>query len=389
MTLSRALPQLVLIVTGLSLAGCTAVSETVYRGNDPLSHLPVAHATEVATSNRVTTGGPVVGTTTVEGRVDAASPAESPAGAETLAVETVNEAVPSTRHLPGVEGSVVTRADWQADGAELQLDPLDTSFNALEPPQRDMPEESTSYTLSERLERDWSDICSDHAEFYSTRGLLGLAGGVGAAALMANTGFDEQLARDSYMDSIVLAPSDEFYEALHEPKFLGEGRYTVPVFAAAALAEPLIAELPLGAETAEWGRRSLRTLLVGAPPMLALQVLTGGGRPSETVENSEWQPLDDNNGVSGHAFMGAIPFISAAKMTDKVWLKGGLYAASTLPAISRVNDDDHYVSQVFLGWWLAYLAESAIDRTYDPDSHHHFVAYPQANGIGVGVEFTR
>jgi hypothetical protein len=42
-----------------------------------------------------------------------------------------------------------------------------------------------------------------------------------------------------------------------------------------------------------------------------------------------------------------------------------------------------------LGWWLAFLAESAIDRTYDPDAHHHFVAYQQANGIGFGVEYTR
>lgn len=87
--------------------------------------------------------------------------------------------------------------------------------------------------------------------------------------------------------------------------------------------------------------------------------------------------------------MGAIPFISATMMTENVWLKRGLCAASTLPAISRVNDDDRCVSQVFLGWWLACLAESAIDRTYDPDAHHRLAAYPQANGIGFGVEFTR
>ncbi|MEZ6069860.1 MAG: hypothetical protein R3C10_06170 [Pirellulales bacterium] len=93
--------------------------------------------------------------------------------------------------------------------------------------------------------------------------------------------------------------------------------------------------------------------------MLALQAVTGASRPGESTSESHWKPFDDNNGVSGHAFMGAIPFMSAAKMTDNIWFKGALYAASALPAMSRVSDDDHYFSQAFLGWWMAYMAASA------------------------------
>ena len=121
--------------------------------------------------------------------------------------------------------------------------------------------------------------------------------------------------------------------------------------------------------------------------MLSLQVLTGGSRPGETTATSYWKPFDDNNGASGHAFIGAIPFISAAKMSDNIWLKGGLYAASTLPALSRVNDDDHYFSQIFLGWWVAYLAGSAVDRTDDAHRNHRFLVYPVGDGIGAGVEY--
>jgi hypothetical protein len=244
-------------------------------------------------------------------------------------------------------------------------------------------------TCSEMLSEQWAGILSDHREFYSPGGLTWLLGGIGAGAVIANTRIDEQLVRDTYVENIVLAPSHEFYETLHQPKFFGDGLYTIPVFAVAALAEPMIDELPLGPETAEWGQRSLRTILVGAPPLLGLQLLTGGGRPGETDESSEWQPLEDNNGVSGHAFMGAIPFISAAKMTDNLWLKGGLYAASTLPAISRINDDDHYFSQVFLGWWLAYLAESAVDRSHNPRPGYSLVAAPQPGGIQIGMEYVR
>ncbi len=93
----------------------------------------------------------------------------------------------------------------------------------------------------------------------------------------------------------------------------------------------------------------LRSILVGGPPLLVLQWATGGARPTETDESSEWRPFHDNNGVSGHSFMGAIPFLSAAKMADNIWIKGSFYAASTLPGISRVNDDAHYFSQAFLG----------------------------------------
>ncbi len=242
-------------------------------------------------------------------------------------------------------------------------------------------------TYADVLGQQCSGICSDYAEFYSPRGLTWLAAGLGAGALMANTGFDEHTLRDTYSENIIFAPSDEVYEKLHQPKFLGEGLYTIPVFAAAALAEPLIDDLPGGPAVAQWGQRSFRALAVGAPPLLALQVLTGGSRPGETMHGSHWAPLNDNNGVSGHSFMGAVPFMSAAKMTDRLWLKGGLYAASALPALSRVNDDDHYFSQAFLGWWLAYMAASAVDRSHDPDASYHFFAYPTQSGAGAGVEF--
>ena len=62
--------------------------------------------------------------------------------------------------------------------------------------------------------------------------------------------------------------------------------------------------------------------------------------------------------------------------------------SSALPAMSRVSDDDHYFSQAFLGWWMAYMAASAVDRSHHPDPHRHVMVYPQGDGVGVGVEYT-
>lgn len=244
-------------------------------------------------------------------------------------------------------------------------------------------------TFGDMLREQWAGILEDHAQFYSFEGLTWLTLGVGAGAVMANTEFDESFVRDEYKERILRAHTDEYAEAIGQPKFLGNGYYTIPVFAAAAIAGRLADEWPVGNATAEWGDRSLRTFLVGAPPMLALQVLTGGSRPGETTSTSHWKPFDDSNGVSGHSFMGAIPFVSAAKMTDNIWLKGGLYAVSVLPALSRVNDDAHYFSQAFLGWWLAYLAGSAVDRSHDPTRHHHFRVAPMGDGLGVAFDYAR
>jgi hypothetical protein len=237
------------------------------------------------------------------------------------------------------------------------------------------------------LAEQGSRILTDHKEFYSASGLLALGAGVATGALMANTPFDESVLHDAYAENVVLAPTHEFYERLHQPKILGDGRYTIPVFAVAAMTEPLLGDRSYLGTTAEWGQRSLRTMLVGGPPMLGLQYLTGGSRPGESPSQSKWDPGADNNGVSGHSFMGAIPFVSAAKMTDRRWIKAGWYVASALPALSRINDDDHYPSQAFLGWWVAYLAASAVDRSQASTPNHRVQILPQADGIGVAIEY--
>lgn len=119
--------------------------------------------------------------------------------------------------------------------------------------------------------------------------------------------------------------------------------------------------------------------------MLLAQRLTGGSRPDEKDRDSRWLPFQDNNGVSGHAFMSSLPFINAAKMTDRPLLKSVFYAGSLLGPLSRVNDDDHYPSQVALGWWMAYVAATAIDRTEMAGSNLKLYPYTAASGATGGM----
>lgn len=218
-------------------------------------------------------------------------------------------------------------------------------------------------------------IVFDHREFYSCESLTLLAGGLGVGGVMANTSIDTHL-RSQFHASF----ERPFGGTLHQAKELGNGRYTLPLFAATWVAGNVFPDSPHLVVAGEWGERSMRSFLVGAPPMLLTQRLTGGSRPGETDHASSWQPFQDNNGVSGHSFMSAIPFINAAKMTDRPLLKGTFYAGSFLGPLSRISDDAHYTSQAALGWWFAYLSATAIDRVNRPGSRLQVQPWISENG---------
>ncbi|HEY5995830.1 MAG TPA: phosphatase PAP2 family protein, partial [Candidatus Deferrimicrobiaceae bacterium] len=115
--------------------------------------------------------------------------------------------------------------------------------------------------------------------------------------------------------------------------------------------------------TEAWALKSFRATLVGAPALVFLATATGADRPTEG--NSHWKPFHNFHGVSGHAFIGGIPFITAAKMSENPYQKAVLYGLSAVTGLSRINDDQHYFSQVALGWFLAYLSCDVVGKGDD------------------------
>jgi len=214
-------------------------------------------------------------------------------------------------------------------------------------------------------------IISDYQNFYSKDNLWKLALGIGYAGVYANTSFDEEI-QDFYNEYIKSNITDDISKIV---KPFGDGRITVPIYLTAALIGELLKDTKPGATIGCWGQRCTRALIVGAPPVLTLQILLGASRPEEG-KGSRWRPFKDNNGVSGHSFVGAVPFLVAAKMTNKLLLKYPLYFASTFTGISRINDNKHYFSQAILGWWIAFLSVNSLDT-------NKVVLVPSANGIGV------
>lgn len=231
-----------------------------------------------------------------------------------------------------------------------------------------------------------SDLVRDQQNFYSRDSLLMLGVGFAAGGAIANTSLDGAIQRH-LQSSILGAESDEWYHTFHASKELGNGMYALPVFAGAWLGGELLPKSDAASTFGLWGARSLRGFAAGAPPVIGLQLLTGGSRPGESPHGSRWQTYNDNNGVSGHSFMGALPFITAAKMSDSGAEKAIWYAASLLAPLSRANDNAHYPSQVALGWWMAYLAASAVDATDHGNSRWSFSPYLTGDGTGVVGEY--
>jgi hypothetical protein len=159
----------------------------------------------------------------------------------------------------------------------------------------------------------WSDCCN----LYSPPSLVELALGIGVAGVLANSDLDYKIQYDGQHD----ARYEESDEWSSVTKTMGEGYVVLPVYLSAMVLDCVFREDFRGGDVAVWGERSLRATLVGAPLMLFLQRALGASRPDEDPTDSRWSFWADDNGVSGHAFMGAIPFLTAAKMADDPWTK--------------------------------------------------------------------
>ena len=232
------------------------------------------------------------------------------------------------------------------------------------------------------------DIWEDHGNFYSRESLLSLGAAVGVHAVLANTSLDEDF-RNYLQDHRIRDPY-----AFDFAKYLGEAWIVVPTLAAVWVVDSLIDRHGWLArhrhrDVDDWSSQSLRALIVGAPVVGGLQVLIGASRPRESSSGSKWRPFQDNNGASGHAFLGAVPLLVAAKHVDNLCLKAALVAGSVLPGYSRLHEDQHYLSQVMLGWWIAHLAVDATEVTERSELQWRLVPLRWDGVVGIGLECRR
>ncbi len=282
-------------------------------------------------------------------------------------------------HFPPPSPTAAPDRQALSDGALTATSPEagpDPTVRRLPP--CDMP-------VSQRLREEAWDLWNDYGNYYSRPVLWELAAGIGTAAVFANTPLDQEF-QDWYQNEVRSEPLDGFASFV---KPFGNGMYAVPACVGLGLIGALRDDTRWGSTLADFGGRTGRAFAVGGPPLLFMQYAAGSSRPGETSAGSHWKPLDDTHGAAGHGFIGAVPFITGANMTDDPYLKACLYFCSTLPAWSRINDDMHYLSQSALGWWIAYTACEAVNRTQRNNDRVIVTPIATPEMVGIGVMYQR
>lgn len=198
---------------------------------------------------------------------------------------------------------------------------------------------------------------NDYRRHYDTESLLDLLAPLAAAGTLANTDLDRRI-HDRWRDDVRSRFSDEAADVFQQVGDAAQNRWSMPLYSLTMIASGYSGYADEDSAPATWAERSLRANVLGAPQAWAFTYLLGSHRPEAGV--SDWDPWNDNDGVSGHSFYGAVPFLTAARMTDSTGWRYGLYALSMLPAYARLNDGNHYTSQAVMGWSIAWLATRTI-----------------------------
>jgi len=229
------------------------------------------------------------------------------------------------------------------------------------------------------ISRSYETFKMDFGNFFLDRGNLTRLGiGVAGAAVFANTGIDRYI-RNKYQNDLRGHDTDEATKI-----FNISGSEVALVIAPAYLGAYGAGKLLHNSTMSEWAINSLRATVVGGPALLLMAAATGGDRPTEG--DSKWGAFNNFHGVSGHTYFSAVPFITAAKMSDNPYQKAIFYGLSTLTGLGRINDDKHYFSQVALGWYLAYLSCAVVDKGNDQrEGRVHVQLAPVPKGIAVTV----
>jgi hypothetical protein len=236
--------------------------------------------------------------------------------------------------------------------------------------------------------------CYDFKKFYLAReNLFNLGLGLTFHAVISNTSIDQNI-RNWYQNEIRSSMLDNWSSKF---KFFGEGNFLIPMFGIAAgtyyIGQSFCNSDNIFGVAGHYSDRVLRSYLVGAPTLLLFQLALGSSRTGEKNYNSSWRSFCDDNSLSGHAFIGATPFLVAASMTNRLWLRCILFICSTFAGLSRINDDAHYLSQVMFGWYVSYLSVRAVSQSnfiFD-SKNSNIKIFPiiEPQHVGLGFIFRR
>jgi len=122
----------------------------------------------------------------------------------------------------------------------------------------------------------------------------------------------------------------------------------------------------------------------------ALKFSTGRVRPQSARDSGEWNgpSLDDVSFPSGHTSSAfAIATVLASEYKNNPWVPPVAYGLAGLTGLSRLNDNKHWASDVFLGGALGYFIAKTVLKLHSNKKGRHYTIYPRISRKEVGLDF--
>lgn len=171
-------------------------------------------------------------------------------------------------------------------------------------------------------------------------------GEIGLALLMA------WAADEGVRNFMQASRSDESDALARVGKVFGNTRHVLPVLGAGYLAGQVLDEPGLSRATLRAGE----AFLIGGAAAAVLKTVTGRPRPGVSGDPVSFQPFGGHESFpSGHATVAFAVATALAHETPDRLTDVGLYAAASLTALGRMNDDRHWFSDVVAGAVLGNL----------------------------------
>jgi membrane-associated phospholipid phosphatase len=145
------------------------------------------------------------------------------------------------------------------------------------------------------------------------------------------------------------------------------------------------------------GRLIFESLTLSGYVTSSLKVVLGRSRPYMNNGNTYFKPFSFtfpfNSLPSGHTTVAfAVASVISARI-DKWWAYTGFYSLATLPALSRIYLDQHWISDVFLGAAVGTISGLAVvnaekfRKCEKGEQISKLTIYPSLNGIALRYEF--
>ena len=137
---------------------------------------------------------------------------------------------------------------------------------------------------------------------------------------------------------------------------------------------------------------AMESFLITGLYTTVLKASFGRHRPSTGDSSTSFDgfSIDHNSFPSGHTSTAfAIATVFANQYEKTPYIKPISYGLATLTGLSRINDEKHWASDVFIGAALGYFTSKTLLRLHNNKKGQHFTIYPRADSRGGGIVLSK